>query len=484
MRPVRLSRSGFGLFLFLALSSGCGSEGPGGTGPAGRPDIVLIVVDTLRADHLGVYGYSRATSPTLDAIAGKGTLFTNATATSSWTRPSMASLFTAQLPSALALRTTTDVLGSAWPTVAERLLERGYRTVGVSGNFVHISEPSGLARGFDPFVSVAIRASESSDMLFERVDAETGYVPVRLRAPTALELNERVFATLDALAEPASQPLFLYVHYMDPHSGYLPPDRFARKFAGAASGPVANSDYLLDIAAGRRRADAAELQRLTALYDAEIAFVDAQIGLLLEGLAERQLAREAVVIVVSDHGEEFSEHGGWFHGVTLHRELLHVPLIVWDRRSDSPATARRRHEAVDLVDVAQTLLALAGLPAEPNSSGRDLLAAAPLPVRTRVAELEHDRLREERVTAVRHRRAVTAWPWKAIVDSQGDIVVYRLDRDPGEKLPLSLDAPAVPAPLRAQARRLAVEAAGIGVGPVPDLSPEDRAALRALGYAE
>ena len=482
MRPARLLRSGPGFSLLLCLFVGCGGEGHDLARHATPPDIVLIVVDTLRADHLGAYGYSRGTSPTLDALARNGTLFTNATATSSWTRPSMASLFTARLPSELEIRTTTDVLDPAWPTLAERLQERGYRAVGVSGNFVHISEPSGLARGFDPFVPVAIRASETSDMLFERLDAETGYVPIPLRAPTALELNERVFATLDGLDDSADRPLFLYVHYMDPHSGYLPPAGIAQHFTGGVDGPVANSDYLLDIAAGRRTADAAEKERLTALYDGEIAFVDAQIGLLLSGLEERNLAGEAVVIVVSDHGEEFTEHGGWFHGLTLHRELLHVPLIVQDRRSKE--APRQRDEPVDLVDVAVTVLALAGLTDELGSSGRDLLAAAALPARIRIAELEHDRLREERVGAVRHRRAVTEWPWKAIVDAEGAIAAYRIDRDPGEKLPLSLDDPEVPAPLRARARRLAVEAAETGVGPVPDLSREDRAALRALGYAD
>ena len=219
-----------------------------------------------------------------------------------------------------------------------------------------------------------------------------------------------------------------------------------------------------------------------ALYDGEIAFVDAQIGLLLEGLAARKLAEEAVVIVVSDHGEEFTEHGGWFHGLTLHRELLHVPLIVWDRRPG--ASTGTRDEAVDLIDVAATVLELAGVSGASGAGGRDLLAPGPLPVRTRIAELEHDRLREERVSGVRHRRSVTEWPWKAIVDSEGAIVAYRMDRDSGEMQPFLLDDPALPASLRARARRLAAEAAAVTSAPVPALSPEDREGLRALGYAE
>ena len=113
-----------------------------------------------------------------------------------------------------------------------------------------------------------------------------------------------------------------------------------------------------------------------------------------------------------------------------------------------------------------------------------MLAPGPLPVRTRIAELEHDRLREERVSGVRHRRSVTEWPWKAIVDSEGAIVAYRMDRDPGERQPFLLDDPALPASLRARARRLAAEAAAVTSAPVPALSPEDREGLRALGYAE
>ena len=482
MRSTRFASTALGALLLLCVSAGCGRQDPAATRPIVPPDIVLIVVDTLRADHLGAYGYARNTSPVLDAIARKGTLFSNATSTSSWTRPAMASLFTARLPSELGLHTTTDVLASRWPTLAERLRERGYRTVGVSGNFVHISEPSGLARGFETFVPVAIRASETSDMLFERIDEETGFQPVRLRAPTARELNERVFDTLDGLEQSPARPLFLYVHYMDPHSGYLPPDGLAARFAGSARGPVANSDYLLDIAAGRRTADAAELERLKALYDGEIAFVDAQIGLLLEGLAARGLAEDAVVIVLSDHGEEFTEHGGWFHGLTLHRELLHVPLIVWDRR-EGGATGTR-DEAVDLVDVAATVLEVAGVSGASGAGGRNLLAPGPLPPRTRIAELEHDRLREERVRPVRHRRSVTDWPWKAIVDSDGAIAVYRMDRDSKEMQPIALDDPALPASLRARARSLAAEAAAVTSAPVPELSPEDREGLRALGYAE
>jgi len=464
----------------LALLAGSGCERGAPDAVPRPPDVVLVVIDTLRADHLGSHGYARDTSPTLDALAREGLHFRNATSTSSWTRPAMASLFTGRLPSEVGMHTTTDAVAPRWPMLAERLRARGYRAVGVTGNFVHVGESSGLHRGFDPFVPIGIRASEGSDMVFE-LDHGDGSPPVPLRAPTAAELNERLFASLDAVDDLRNRPLFLYVHYMDPHSGYLPPPDVAGRFSGGATGPPATSDYVIGIASGRTEAPPAERERLVALYDEEIRAVDAGVAALLDGLARRDLAQEALWIVLSDHGEAFGEHGGWFHGLTLHRELLHVPLIVHDRRPDAPRGVR--DEPVDLLDVEATIRAAAGVDDEDAPHGRDLLAG-PLPERPRVAELEHDSLREERVRAIRHRRAVGLWPWKAIVDVEGDARVHHLGHDPHEQEPVALDDPAVPETLRELTHSAWHEAAAVGREAPPELAPETREGLRALGYAE
>jgi len=456
--------------LLLAIS-GCGAAGP-----ARPPDIVLIVIDTLRADHLGSFGYGRPTSPVLDALARDGTVFSNATSTSSWTRPAMASLFTGRLPSEAGVAASTDVVDPDLPTVAERLRRVGYQTVGVTGNFVHVNDKSGLSAGFDTFDPVSVPSSEGADVFFE-----VWGTPVR--APTAPEMNERIFRALDARAEQAGRdPLFLYVHYMDPHSGYMAPESFRERFGPRADGPEATSDYVIEVAAGRVAAGAAERDRLVSLYDAEVAFADDAIGALLAGLEARGIAKHGLVIVVSDHGEEFLDHGGWFHGFTLHREMLHVPLIIRDRRA--PAVGRKRAEPVDLIDLSTTLLAAAGVPDASVGPGRDLLGPAPLAPRPRVAELAADELRESRVAPVRHRRALTRWPWKAIVGPKGGIVVYRLDRDPTEESPLTLDDPGVPPALREQARRSSKEVIESAPRVAPEVTPAERRGLRALGYAE
>ena len=467
-----LRRAACALALGL-IALGCGGEDQ-------RPHVVLVVIDTLRADHLGVYGYARPTSPVIDGLAARGTVFTNATAPSSWTRPSVASLFTSLLPSEHGAVSIAQPLDAGVDTLTERLSAAGYRTVGVSGNFVHVGEQSGLARGFDRFAALPLRAREADDVIL-RLEQGGERPPVALRAPTAAEVNQRV---LRDLPEPDGRPLFLYVHYMDPHSGYLAPEAFRARFIDAAragAGPAATSDYVVELAAGRVEADAAERERLVALYDAEVAYVDAQLGLLLEGLAERGLSENALLVVTSDHGEEFAEHGGWFHGQTLHRELLRVPLIVLDPRR---ARGERSDEPVDLLDVAPTLLARVGLEPGEDMRGRALLGPEPIPPRARIAELHRDPLLGAHLRPRRHRLSLSIWPWKAIVARNDEVLIYQQELDPGEQSPLAATDPAVPAELAERALEHSRALAAAASPDEPQMSDEQRDALRALGYVD
>jgi arylsulfatase A-like enzyme len=441
----------------------------------------LIVIDTLRSDHLGAYGYERPTSPTFDALAAQGTLFSNATAPSSWTRPSMASLFTSRAPSEHGAVSSLALLHSELTTLAELLLDGGYRTLGVSGNFPHINDKSGLTRGFETFVSLALPARESDGDPLMRLTLREGAKPVPLRAPTAAEVNERVTRLLPSRDE---RPLFLYVHYMDPHSGYLAPEAFRARFRtpkpSAAERPTATSDYLVELTAGRVEPPPGERERLIDLYDAEIAYVDWQLGRLLEDLEESGLMDDAVVVVLSDHGEEFADHGSWFHGLTLHREVLRVPLVI---RGAAGLEVGTRDDPVDLLDVPTTLLSLAGLMPAEGMRGQVLSRrgerSAP-----RIAELHPDALREEKVGALRHQVALDVWPWKVVVGRSGEISLYHLGDDPAEQRPLPAGHPLVPASLIALARER-VRAMESASGPAEAaISEEERAALRALGYAE
>ena len=464
----------------------CG-DAPGGPAPAtarDRPDLVLIVIDTLRADHLGSEGYGRPTSPNIDRLAAQGTRFANAFAPSSWTRPSIASLFTSRAPSEHGAVTVDRPLPAALPTLAESLRDAGYQTLGVSANFVHVSRDAGMARGFASWHAFSKPASESdAELLWSAVDARGRQVT--RRAPRAGEVNREILKRIPAVRE---RPLFLYAHYMEPHSPYSPPEAqrlaFARK-TSASRPPVVTDETLLDLASRGATLGAAERRWLVDLYDAEIASVDAAIGALLEALDARGIGSNAVVLVTSDHGEELGEHGGWFHAQTLHAESLRVPLVV-----TGPGVPRgaSRSEPVDLLDVPTTLLALAGVAPPPAMRGRVLLGAEPtrdlatreLATRDLVAELHVDPTLEARLRPRRDQIALTRWPWKAIAERDGSVRVYQLERDPAEAASLGVaDAPAsLDTALRAARARHAVEA------PTRPLDESAREGLRALGYAE
>jgi arylsulfatase A-like enzyme len=437
-----------------------------------------VVIDTLRADHLGAYGYERPTSPTIDGLATRGVVFTRATSPSSWTKPAVGSLFTSRLPSEHGAVGFGRPLDGKLPTLAEALRDAGYHTVGFSGNFVHVNREAGFARGFDVFEQISRRTTDEDALIEFRV-GDGPAVP--LRAPRADELTDVV---LEGLPPAQGAPLFLYVHYMDPHSGYEAPEPFRRRFLRDIGvdeeTPPATSDHVADLALTRAQLDAGERVRLEALYDAEIAYVDSELARLLRGLEERGYAEDAVVVVTADHGEEFGDHGGWFHGLTLYGEVLHLPLVLTDLRERAEPV--RRDEPVDLLDLAPTLLALAGADPPADMRGRELFAASTT-ARTHVAELFPDPLSEQRIGPQLHRVALTQWPWKALAAPDGSVSLYQLERDPLERRALAAGAGEAPAGLVELARGLAArEALGEREGEL-DLTDETREALRALGYA-
>jgi arylsulfatase A-like enzyme len=463
-------------FLGLTAVGGCGSA------PSPRPDLVLVVIDTLRADHLGSYGYGRDTSPNIDRLAKRGLVFTNALAASSWTKPSVASLFTSRHPSEHGAVSFGRDLSSELPTLAEKLREAGYRTLGVSGNFVHVAERTGFARGFDAFEALVLQIDQPGEDMLLAMSGEDGE-PDYLRAPTGREVNRRV---RELLPPRDAAPVFLYVHYMEPHPGYAPPEpqrsAFVTDAAAHARGQPATATYLSGLAANAADLDSAERQRLIDLYDAEIAAVDAAVGELVGVLSARGTLGNTVVALTSDHGEEFGEHGGWFHGLTLNRECLRVPIVLHDARRPRPGV--RREEPVDLLDLPTTLLRLAGVTPPPSMRGRDLLAGN-LPPRDLVAELHGDPVFEDHVRPRVQRLALTRWPWKVIVGVDGARSLYRLDRDPDELRPLSAQSGEVPEGLLAALSDLERRLAAVDPAAEPrSVDPETRAGLRALGYTD
>ena len=312
-----------------------------------RPNIIVYMIDTLRADHLGAYGYLLPTSPNIDAFAAEATLFRRAVAQSSWTKPSVVSLITGLNPQVHGVNGRKDALAQEAVTLAERLWEAGWDTAGIytNGNLSHM----GLGQGYRHYQHL-------------REGTHRGiHVP-------ADELNEQALLWLDRDRD-RSKPFFLYLHSTDPHSPYTPPDGYLERLGLTVEDPDAG--LIQNVSALRQDiVDQEQLEDLIALYDAEIAFNDEQFGLLLKALDERGLTESTMVIVVSDHGEEFFDHGWWQHGKTLYQEQLGVPLIVRFPRGEGAG------EAIDgiaqHIDIVPTVLDAAGLDAPGDLQGRSL----------------------------------------------------------------------------------------------------------------
>ena len=317
---------------------------------AGRPNIVLYLIDTLRADRLGCYGHERPVSLRIDAFAQEAVLFEQVVAQSSWTRSSMASVFTGRWPPAHGTNGRDDRLRRDLEILPERLRAAGYRTAAFITN-PNLSPAFGFDRGFDDFVELP---------------KDTGSDGVH-RAVT------------DWLEERAEQgPFFLWVHTLDPHAPYVAPEPFAGRLAPGVDGEVGRRSLAIldDLQAGRRRLDAGLLEQLEALYDAAIAANDHSFGALLDALDSRGLRDGAMIILLSDHGEEFHEHGNWQHGRALHAESIRVPLIVKLPAATGGRSAgnrRRVAQRVRHVDLLPTTLDFLGLAPAAEAEGRSLL---------------------------------------------------------------------------------------------------------------
>jgi arylsulfatase A-like enzyme len=366
------------------VTSGCGADAEA---PA-RPNVILIVLDTLRADRLGCYGGPRPTSPHLDALAAGGLLFAQARAPSPYTATSHASLFASLDPEVHGVwnkvqREGKTVIGDALSpnavTLAESLRDAGYQTAAIADGG-HVSERNGLDQGFQLFDSTTSGAVD--------------------RVARAIEW-------MNSGRDPG-RPFFLFLHTYETHIPYMPDradvERFAPEYRGRLRQAYEQAMSSVEQAgASRKHQDVhvrwfrpvlqspdlrqADLEFFLALYDAEIALADREVGHLLAALDGAGLRDSTIVIVTSDHGEAFWEHG--LHGHhQLYEQLLHVPLIV--RAPGGPAGVRRP-DLVGLVDLMPSLLALLGLPVPPTATGCDfgLLTPAPMGDRAYFAAANH-----------------------------------------------------------------------------------------------
>jgi arylsulfatase A-like enzyme len=332
---TRVPRQGALLFALIA-GLACGPNVGEQRALDPRPNIVLISMDTTRADHLSVYGYERPTSPRIDALAREGVRFEIAYAPSATTGPTHASLFTSLYPTTHGVRKNGRSLGSGFDTLAEILERAGFETAAVVSSYV-LSRRFGYAQGFDHFDDDFSKAGVPSGVTVWEGEEIEGKFYGR-----ADDTTRRALEWLDGRREPAT-PFFLFVHYFDPHDPYLLPEGFQPPFR---PGPK----------------EALKLNREIFRYDSLIAFTDREIGRLLDGLEERALAGDTLVVLTGDHGEGLMQHGHMFHGVHLYEEGVRVPLVLrWPGRLDP---GRVVPEPVALMDLTPTILALAGSGAE------------------------------------------------------------------------------------------------------------------------
>jgi arylsulfatase A-like enzyme len=455
-----VSRLGpFAAIALLALA--CGGSPP-------DPSLLLLItVDTLRADYLGAYGSDRDLTPSMDALAARSEVFASAYAPSAFTLPSTSSVLTGRYPTELGLTSNESSVPGDIPTLATLLQARGWRTAAVVSNFV-LREASGLARGFDAY-----------DDEFSQREAVRKW-PERVAKNT----TDDALAILDACSDTPGDRCFLWVHYQDPHGPYTPPEherealieRERRSEDGGlrlevnsdqgGHGGIPSYQYLK----GRR-----DVAFYRAGYAAEIRTLDRELGRLLAGVEARGLAQESVVVLAADHGESLGENDFWFaHGEYLDDSLVRVPFMI--ARADGPIGVRE--DVVGLVDLMPTLLGLVGEPppADADFLGRDLYAEN---AEERGSTIYLANLAGGRVV----RFGLVTPEWKFVTSMRDGVWDARLSPLGRESIDLTAAAPQVVQQMRRELGAFQQRVDRGRLERTQDLSPEDREALEALGYA-
>ncbi len=463
--------------LLSGLSFACGET------PPEPPNIVLISIDSLRADHVGAYGYPRDTTPAMDRLATEGTLFENVVADSSWTLPAHVTMMTGL--SSLAHGVDEFAGGRIAPahtTVAERLSEAGYATYGIySGPYLH--PVFGLGRGFDHYEGVfGETLLDGAGFDLDEPDAARRITVANARAHETVTSPLITDKAVDFLREVGDERFFLFLHYFDVHYDYIPPEEMWRRFDPDYQGSLNVENYRRNDAI-HRDMDPEELEHVVARYDGEILFTDASIGRLVHALDGLGLSENTLVAVTSDHGEAFFEHGNKGHGRTLFDEVLMVPLIL--RLPERVPAGARIQQQVRHLDLAPTLLSFAGL--EASLEGRSLVEAwsgdASFPSLPALSTLRRNG----------HWLSLRKPGLKFLVHRDGSAVtetIYELRGDPGEKtpLPLGADQPSATRDELHRELRIAVLWAEAlrkqGAEGSMELPEELKEQLRSLGYIQ
>jgi arylsulfatase A-like enzyme len=441
------------------------------------PNVILVGVDTLRADRLSCYGYASQT-PKIDALAGDGVRYTAMTAQASWTKPSFATIFTSLYPSSHTATGKPHRLPQAVTTLAEALSASGYHSGGFADN-PSISASFGFDQGFADYVylepAYLLGGSEAASQLalyqllrrgWAMLSGDDIYVPNFYQDASVVNQH-----ALDWMERNKHTRFFLFLHYMDPHDPY-----FEHPYNGY--GHARASD---------QNPDSSLAPEFSRLYDGEVIYLDDYLGRLFDWLKAEGLYEEALVVLTSDHGEEFHEHGGWWHGQTLYQEQIAVPLIIkypaGSGDGSSPGLAISPSQVVDdlvrSLDIAPTILDVAGVSIPEAMEGRSLWSATDQ-VPYAISEEDHEgnvlqSIRTpDRKLILANSDNPRGLPAEALFD---------LNSDPGEQRNLAKTTPDQIAVLRAPLEDLLALARQRAVaGEMGSLDAAVQERLRDLGY--
>jgi arylsulfatase A-like enzyme len=412
--------------------------------------VLLIILDTVRAASLGLYGYDRPTSPELQRLAASGVTFDQAIAPASWTLPSHATMFTGRYLRELGVDWTTP-LDRRHATIAEILAHSGFSTAAFSANVGYVSKDAGLARGFARFEDFVATPGEMvrTSVMLERI-----LTPFGLRAVvtddnrgrrSAEDINDAFLSWLDR--RPRDRPYFAFLNYFDAHAPFYAAPPFDTLFGG----PVSH----LDLAPWKRYLPRRHINQWRDAYDRSLVYIDAELGRLFRELERRRSLDSLVVIVTSDHGELLGEHSFMGHATTLYRPVVEVPLVI---RGPGVPRGVRVNERVALRDLPSTILQLARV-----------ANASPIPGQSLAHRWKGDTASAPVISELgRGLRIASHYPnaaddlWSAfqedahyIVSSSGTEQFYRISGDPAELQNLAREMPAPPelAELREVIRR-------------------------------
>jgi arylsulfatase A-like enzyme len=433
-----------------------------------KPNMIFLMIDTLRADHMGAYGYDKAVTPHLDALAAESILFTNSLTQSSWTKPSVATMLTSLYPSSHKTIYKKSALPHAAVTLPEILSTNGYVAGGFANN-VNLAPLFNFDQGFSDYEFLApdylLGASEASSQLAvyqtarmvnarflkSRKNVHHFYQPAEV-------VNERAMAWLTARQE---ERFFLFLHYMEPHDPY-----FEHPYSSYGIARVSTPHPSPDMA-----------PEIVRLYDGEIAYMDQRLGELFGWLKKQGLYDETLIVLTADHGEEFYEHGGWWHGLTLFDEQIRVPLLLKMPKQQMAGTVDT--DITRSLDIAPTLLRAAGFDVPQAMQGLDLLGETPRP-QLSFAEEDH----QGNVLY-----SISGPSWKLIEANEGNPrglplrSLYHIAQDRGEMHDLYEAERDKAAQMSAHIEKTAALALAQAVtGDQVELDEATAAQLRSLGY--